>query len=173
MNTDNVDVGLAQPRSARVPGSEAIGSALGGGEDQESRHQRSKANLTGALRDRMAGRVSTAGTGWRRRGMLGTGLIAGLVSSLCCLPAAVAFALGVSGASFFVGLGLYRPYFVGAGVGLAALAIWWSLRRSRRCCSPAGSRRNQILIPGLTLAAFLISYALINLVLLPWLYSLG
>ncbi len=167
MNTDDVAVHVAQPKSAEAPGSEAIGSVLGGGEDQGSRQQRSRASLTSALCDRIAGWASAG------RGMLGPGLIAGFVSTLCCLPAAVAFALGVSGASFFVGLGLYRPYFVGAGFGLAAVAVWWSLRRSRRCCNAAAYRRNRILIPVLTLAAFLTSYVLINWVLLPWLYSLG
>lgn len=103
-------------------------------------------------------------------GMLGSGILAGLVTSLCCLPAAVAFALGLSGSSVIVGLGLYRPYFTVAGVALAVVAIWWSLRRSRRCCSAAAYRRNQFIIPVVTMGTFLASYALIRLVLLPWLY---
>lgn len=100
-----------------------------------------------------------------------TGLTAALVSSLCCLPAAAAFALGLGGSAFLTGLGLYRPYFVVAGIGLAAVAIWWSLRRSRRCCSPEAYRRHRILVPAVTLATLATSYALINLVLLPRLYG--
>lgn len=108
-----------------------------------------------------------------RPGVAGVGLLGGAVSSLCCLPAAVAFALGLGGSSFLVGLARYRPYFVVVGLALALVATWWSLRGSQRCCTAATHRRNQFLIPALTLGTFVVSYVLINQVLLPWLYSRG
>lgn len=106
-------------------------------------------------------------------GRLGTGLVAAVVSSLCCIPAALAFALGLGGSAALVGLTQYRPIFFATGVLGALVATWWGLRRSRRCCSPAEQRRNQLLIPALTLGTFGVSYLFINYTLLPWLYTLG
>lgn len=105
------------------------------------------------------------------QGSSGAGLLAGLTSTLCCVPAAVAFALGVGGSSFLVGLGLYRPYFLVLGLLIAIVAIGWNLRRSERSCSVQQHQRNQILIPTITLGTFVLSYIAINQLLLPWLYS--
>lgn len=103
----------------------------------------------------------------------GTGLAAAAVSSLCCMPAALAFALGLGGSATLVGLTQYRPFFFATGVVGALAATWWGLRRSRRCCSPGEHRRNRLLVPALTLGTFGASYLLINYALLPWLYTLG
>lgn len=131
------------------------------------------AHLDEGVRVVEAGQVVTTGPDRPRAGIASTGLLGGLVSSLCCLPAAVAVALGLGGSSFLVGLARYRTFFVVAGLALALAATWWSLRRSQRCCPAAAHRRNQFLIPALTLGSFVISYVLINQVLLPWLYSRG
>lgn len=106
-------------------------------------------------------------------GRAGTGLVAAAVSSLCCIPAALAFALGLGGSAALVGLTQYRPLFFATGVLGALAATWWGLRRSQRCCSPAEDRRNRLLIPALTLGTFAASYLFINYALLPWLYTLG
>lgn len=103
----------------------------------------------------------------------GRALLAGLISSLCCVPAALAFGVGLGGSSTLVGLTRYRPFFVAAGVAFALLTVVWTLRRSRRCCSPARFRRDRVLIPAIVLGAFGASYVLINYVVLPWLYAVG
>ncbi len=100
-------------------------------------------------------------------------MLAGVISSLCCVPAALAFGLGLGGSSALVGLTQYRPFFVAAGVAFALLTVVWSLRRSRRCCSPARFRRDLVLIPAIVLGTFGASYLLINYVVLPWLYAVG
>lgn len=106
-------------------------------------------------------------------GQSSSGLLAATVSSLCCLPIALAFALGLGGSAALVGLTRYRPIFVIAGLGVALVATAWSLHRSARCCSASERRRNRLLIPALTLGTFGASYVVINYVLLPWLYTLG
>lgn len=171
MNNDvKMGAGTTQSGSPRLFGPGAAGPS-GWTEREDPTQGRPASEAVRRLGTAPAARMSPSE---RRRGIGGaglTGLMAALVSSLCCLPAAAAFALGLGGSAFLTGLGLYRPYFVVAGVGLAAVAIWWSLRRSRRCCSPEAYRRNRILVPAVTLVTLATSYALINLVLLPRLYG--
>ncbi len=46
------------------------------------------------------------------------GLGGALLASLCCAPPAVAFAMGLGGSAFLVGLAQYRPFFVLAGLAV-------------------------------------------------------
>ena len=99
------------------------------------------------------------------------GLGGAVVASLCCAPPAVAFALGLGGSAFLVGLGRYEPYFVLAGLTLISLAGWRQLRFSKRC--GRAERRARFSRLALLLTVFGTGYVTINYLLLPWLYTLG
>ena len=99
------------------------------------------------------------------------GLGSALVASLCCAPPAVAFALGLGGSAFLVGLGRYQPYFVLGGLAIIALVGWRLLRFSDRCGRT--DRRARLSRLALLLTVFGTGYVTINYLLLPWLYTLG
>ena len=101
----------------------------------------------------------------------GQGLSGALVASLCCAPPAVAFALGLGGSAFLVGLVQYRPYFVVAGLAVMLAFGWRSLRPGGRCA--ALSRRERFARLALMLAVFGGGYWAIGYLLLPWLYTTG
>lgn len=101
----------------------------------------------------------------------GWGLGGALVASLCCAPPAVAFALGLGGSAFLVGLGQYQPYFVLAGLMIMAPVGWRLLRPVGRC--EARERRTRISRLALMLAVFGGGYLAISYLLLPWLYAIG
>lgn len=104
-------------------------------------------------------------------GSSGRGLTGAAVASLCCAPPAVAFALGLGGSAFLVGLAQYRPYFMLAGLTLMLALSRRSLRITRHCT--ARERRTRFLRLALTLAAFGGGYWAISYLLLPWLYTVG
>jgi hypothetical protein len=62
--------------------------------------------------------------------------IGGLVSSLCCLPPALALALGlgVGGTTFLATLGAHEGEILLLGLGLSLAASWWILRRQAKTC---------------------------------------
>lgn len=101
----------------------------------------------------------------------GWGFGGALVASLCCAPPAVAFALGLGGSAFLVGLGQYQPYFVLAGLMIMAPVGWRLLRPVGRC--EARERRARISRLALMLAVFGGGYLAISYLLLPWLYAVG
>jgi hypothetical protein len=108
-------------------------------------------------------RAALASSGW--------GLGGALVASLCCAPAAVAFALGLGGSAILVGLAQYKLYFALIGL-IVVLAAGWRLLRPIGRCS-AHERRVRLSRLALVLTAFGGSYLAISYLLLPWLYTLG
>lgn len=115
-------------------------------------------------------------SGWatRVRAILapnGRGLGGAVVASLCCAPPAIAFALGLGGSAFLVGLAQYRPYFMLAGLTVMLALSWRSLRISGYCTGR--ERRTRFLRLALTLVAFGGGYWAISYLLLPWLYTIG
>ena len=114
--------------------------------------------------------------GWfaRARDTLGSGgwgLGGALVASVCCAPPAVAFALGLGGSAFLVGLSQYRPYFVLVGLAMLVPVAWQLLRPVGRC--GARERRARFSRLALMLAVFGGGYLAISYLLLPWLYTVG
>lgn len=101
----------------------------------------------------------------------GRGLSGAVVASLCCAPPAVAFALGLGGSAFLVGLAQYRPYFALVGLAMMVPAAWRLIRPGGRCA--ALPRRTRLLRLALMLAAFGGGYWAISYLLLPWLYTIG
>ena len=84
---------------------------------------------------------------------------------------AIAFALGLGGSAFLVGLSQYRLYFVLIGLVLVAAAGWRILRPGGCCAAlPLRARLSRF---ALVLAVFGGGYAAINYLLLPWLYTVG
>ena len=119
---------------------------------------------------------SGAPRGWIARaravyGSGGWGLGGALVASVCCAPPAVAFALGLGGSAFLVGLSQYRPYFVLAGLAMLIPAAWRLLRPVGSC--GAKERRVRVARLALMLAVFGGGYLAISYLLLPWLYTIG
>lgn len=100
---------------------------------------------------------------------LGSGLAGGLAGALCCLPPAVALALGFGGSTFLVSLGAYRTEFRAAGLAMAGLMVWWVLRRRARSCRV---HRNPVPFLLLTLGAFVASYWALIYVAVPFLYGI-
>ncbi len=84
------------------------------------------------------------------------------IASLCCVGPAVAALLGIGGASFLLGLTRYRIPLLLAGLAIAGIGTMQALRVSRRTCSPQEHRRNQWLVPSITLATFAITYGVLT-----------
>jgi hypothetical protein len=100
----------------------------------------------------------------------GWGVGGALVASLCCIPAAVAFALGLGGSAFLVGLAQYKLFFALVGLAVMTSAGWRLMRSGGRCA--ALSRRARFIRLTLLLAVFGSSYWVIGYLLLPWLYTI-
>jgi len=83
----------------------------------------------------------------------------------------VAFALGLGGSAFLIGLGRYELYFVLVGLAIIALVGWRLLRPGVRC--GRAERRARLSRLALVVAVFGTGYVAINYLLLPWLYTLG
>jgi len=101
-------------------------------------------------------------------GGLGSGVVGGLLASLCCLPPALALALGFGGSAFFVSLGAYQTEFRAGGLVITGLATWWALRRRARAC---GVHRNPVPFLVLSLASFLAASLALTYVVTPFLYD--
>lgn len=103
---------------------------------------------------------------------LGPGALGGLAASLCCVPAALAFALGLGGSAFLVGLGLYKLPFLGLGVMIAGLAAWTLARRPGSAC-PASGRPSlaRAVVPAVV--GFALAYVGLVYGLVPLLYQAG
>ncbi|TAK35588.1 MAG: hypothetical protein EPO21_05635 [Chloroflexota bacterium] len=105
---------------------------------------------------------------WRGRS-IGAGVVGSVVASFCCLPTAVAIALGLS-----LGTGTalsqllaYQRLFQVAGLTFAGIAVWWILRRSRATCNPAQRERHADRVPLYVFGAFGVGFAVLNLVVIP------
>ena len=112
----------------------------------------------------------------RRLGVVGQGAVGAFIAtSICCLLPAVAIAIGLTGslAATLVNLGRFRFYGILAGLVFVAIISWFSLRRSRVCCTKEEYKRRQITIPLTILVSFGVGYALIMYLILPMLYKLG
>ena len=104
-----------------------------------------------------------------RLALIGQGTIGGLIASICCaLPAAV-IAAGLSGgiAATLVGLGRFRLYTLIAGLAFIGIASWFSLRRSRACCTQEEYKHRLVVVPLTMLISFLVVYELITYLIVP------
>lgn len=110
-----------------------------------------------------------------RLSLIGQGGAGGLIGSLCCVLPAVAIAIGLSGgiAATLVGLGRFRVYGLIAGLAFIAIASWFSLRRSRRCCTEEEYKRRQIIVPLTMFVSFGVVYGLAMYLVLPLLYKIS
>jgi hypothetical protein len=99
---------------------------------------------------------------------LASGIVGGLLASLCCLPPAVALALGFGGSAFLVSFGSYQTEFHVAGFILMGMMVWWILRRARACRVD----RHPLAFVALALGAFAASYLILIRVVTPWLYAI-
>lgn len=80
--------------------------------------------------------------GWPGRA-LAAGLLGAPITSSCCLPMAVAIALGLSLGTIATleQLLAYQHLFQAAGMAFAGFAAWWALGRCRVTCSRQGQAR--------------------------------
>lgn len=101
-------------------------------------------------------------------GGLGSGLLGGLLASLCCLPPALALVLGLGGSAFFVSLGAYQTQFHLAGLILTVAAAWLILRRRVKACRVD---RNPLPFVLLAVAMFVGAYVVLAYVVTPFLYG--
>ena len=105
--------------------------------------------------------------------LIGQGTIGGLIASICCaLPAAV-IAAGLSGgiAATLIGIGRFRLYTIIAGLAFVGIVSWFSLRRSRACCTQEEFRHRLVTVPLTMLISFAVVYALITYLIVPILYK--
>lgn len=126
-----------------------------------------KASAKSLPKDRFARARGTLGSG-------GWGLGGAALVSLCCAPTAIAFALGLGGSAFLVGLARYEIYFVLAGLAVVAVVGWRMLRPGGGdgCCV-VPPLRIRIYRFALMVAVFGGSYLAINYLLLPWLFGIS
>lgn len=131
--------------------------------------------MPGSVSDADSPRGQTQGGVKRWLLVTGQGVAGGLLGTLCCLLPAVAISIGLTGglATTLVGLGRFRVYGIIAGLIIIAIASWFSLRRSRSCCTDVEYRRRRITIPLTMLITFGVVYALIMYVISPMLYRIG
>lgn len=99
---------------------------------------------------------------------LGSGLLGGLLASLCCLPPALALVLGLGGSAFLVSLGAYQTQFRAAGLVLTLVAGWLILRRQAKACR---IDRNPLPFLLLALGTFVGAYLILTYVVTPFLYG--
>lgn len=107
--------------------------------------------------------------------VIGQGTMGGLIASLCCaLPTAV-LAAGLSGgvAATLISMGKFRLYTLIAGFAFVGIASWFSLWRSRSCCTQAEYRQRQIAVPLTVLASFAVAYVLIVYLVVPVFYKIS
>ncbi len=104
------------------------------------------------------------------------GAIGALISTgICCLLPAVAIAIGLTGglAATLVSLGRFRLYGLIVGLAFVIIASWFSLRRSRACCTEEDYKRRQIAVPLTMLVSFGAVYGLVMYLVLPLLYKIS
>ena len=106
---------------------------------------------------------------------VGQGTIGGLIGTVCCLLPAVAIALGLTGglAAALVSLGRFRLYGILLGLLFVVGASWFSLRRSRKHCTPEEYRRRRIIVPATMLVSFGAVYVLVMYLVIPLVYKVG
>lgn len=94
-----------------------------------------------------------------------------LLASLCCLPGAVALAVGASlgTAASLYRLQHYQVLFQVAGFAGALGWSWWLLRRSKRRCLLAEHERNKTRVPLFVLGSFAVAFVVLNVLVIPWL----
>ena len=107
--------------------------------------------------------------------LIGQGIAGGLIGSACCVLPAVAIAIGLSGGivATLVSLGRFRLYGLIGGLAFVAIASWFSLRRSRRCCTEEEYKRRQVVIPLTMLVSFGVVYGLAMYLIIPLLYGIS
>jgi hypothetical protein len=101
-------------------------------------------------------------------GGLGSGLLGGLLASVCCLPPALALVLGFGGSAFLVSLGAHQTEIHLAGLALTLIVGWLVLRRRAKACHVD---RNPLPFLLLALGAFAGSYLILTYVVTPFLYG--
>ncbi|MBI4337004.1 MAG: hypothetical protein HY683_04155 [Chloroflexi bacterium] len=99
------------------------------------------------------------------------GFVGAVLASLCCIPGAVAIAVGarVGTAASLFRLQDFQILFQLAGVGMALGSSWWLIHRSRKRCTIEEHQRNRSRVPMFALSGFAVVYLLLNLVVIPWL----
>ena len=70
------------------------------------------------------------------------GLLGAFAAMLCCVGPLVPILLGLGGASALFGLDRYKPWFIGLGLLILALASWFTVRKQNRCCAVRSAARN-------------------------------
>ena len=107
-------------------------------------------------------------------GSIAAGVLGSVLASLCCLPTAVAIALGL-GLSAVPVLGqllAYQRLFQIAGLAFAGIAVWWILRRSRATCGLAERERRRDRVPLYVFGAFAAGFVVLNVAVIPLLEQL-
>jgi len=84
-----------------------------------------------------AGKTDSRGTGAAKYGILGA-----FAAVLCCIGPLIPILLGVGGAATLFGLDKYKPWFIGLGLLILALASWMAVRKQNRCCAVRSVKRN-------------------------------
>ena len=70
------------------------------------------------------------------------GILGALAAMVCCIGPLIPILLGVGGATALFGLDRYKPWFLGLGLLILALASWYAVRKQNRCCAVKSTTRN-------------------------------
>ncbi len=115
-----------------------------------------------------AGRLANASrsAGWQGRSAA-AGVVGSVIASLCCLPTAAALALGL-GLGTVATLGellAYQRLFQVAGLAFAGLTVWRMLRENSGVCGLSEYHRQRL--PLLVMGSFAVSFAVLNVIVIP------
>lgn len=120
--------------------------------------------------DKPAGSAAEIGrsTRWRGRSVA-AGVAGSVIASLCCLPtaAALALGLGLGTAATLTELLAYQRLFQFAGMAFAGVTTWLMLRRRGGACGLSETHRERL--PVLVMGSFAASFAILNLLIIPFL----
>lgn len=70
------------------------------------------------------------------------GILGAFAAMLCCVGPLVPILLGLGSATALFGLDRYKPWFIGLGLLILALASWFTVRKQNRCCAVRSAARN-------------------------------
>lgn len=113
-------------------------------------------------------RPADAADGTVAGGTVVSGLVGGLLASLCCLPPALALALGLGGSTFLISLGARQTEFQLAGLVVTGLVAWWILKRRAKACRVD---RNPLPFLLLAVGSFAAAYLALAYLVTPFLYQ--
>lgn len=105
--------------------------------------------------------------------VIGLGIFAGFIASLCCVGPLILIILGVGGASTALAIGKRSPWFLGLGIAILVGGLFYYFGRKKKVCEECNDKifnwKKIAAIIILSCAVFVIVYYFLVHILVPWL----